>query len=65
MLFSGKVECALSGSYVDTLLKVMGKAASGMPIVVIQFAKVKMFRCMSVSVCLFDSGVWCLLRDLG
>ncbi|WJX17355.1 hypothetical protein P8452_07284 [Trifolium repens] len=41
---SGKVECALFGDYVDELNKKMGKCISGLPIVVVQFAKVKIFR---------------------
>jgi hypothetical protein len=40
---SGKIECALFGDYVDELNKRMGKT-SGLPIVVIQFAKIKIFR---------------------
>jgi hypothetical protein len=43
VLFSGKVECALFGSYIDLLLKLMGKSANGMPVVVLQFVKVKIF----------------------
>ncbi|CAJ2644580.1 unnamed protein product [Trifolium pratense] len=41
---SGKCECALCGDYVDDLSKKVGKTASGIPVVVIQFAKVKIFR---------------------
>ncbi|KAK2414171.1 replication protein A 70 kDa DNA-binding subunit C [Trifolium repens] len=41
---SGKCECALFGDYVDELNKKIGKSAVGLPIVVIQFAKVKIFR---------------------
>lgn len=41
---SGKCECALFGDYADELLKLMGKAAEGRPVCVVQFAKVKMFR---------------------
>ncbi|KAK2415843.1 replication protein A 70 kDa DNA-binding subunit C [Trifolium repens] len=41
---SGKCECALFGDYVDDLSKKMGKSSSGLPVVVIQFAKVKLFR---------------------
>ncbi|GAU24575.1 hypothetical protein TSUD_149160 [Trifolium subterraneum] len=40
---SGKCECALFGHYVDELNKKMGKENEGLP-VVIQFAKVKIFR---------------------
>jgi hypothetical protein len=43
-LDSGKCECALFGDYVDDLSKKMGKSSSGLPVVVIQFAKVKLFR---------------------
>ncbi|MCH82940.1 replication factor A protein, partial [Trifolium medium] len=41
---SGKFECALFGDYVDELNKKIGKSSSGLPIVVVQFAKVKFFR---------------------
>ncbi|GAU43363.1 hypothetical protein TSUD_82090 [Trifolium subterraneum] len=41
---SGKCECALFGDYVDDLNKKMGKSHEGLPVVVIQFAKVKIFR---------------------
>lgn len=41
---SGKIECALFGSYVDSLQKMMGRTTGGMPVVVVQFAKVKIFR---------------------
>jgi hypothetical protein len=41
---SGKCECALFGVYVDELNKKMGKSSSGLSIVVVQFAKVKIFR---------------------
>lgn len=41
---SGKCECTLFGNYVDELHKLMGKAVEGSPVIVIQFAKVKIFR---------------------
>jgi hypothetical protein len=41
---SGKCECALFGDYVEELNKKMGKADEGLPVVVIQFAKIKIFR---------------------
>ncbi|KAK2397210.1 replication protein A 70 kDa DNA-binding subunit E [Trifolium repens] len=41
---SGKCDCALFGDYVGELNKKMGKAGEGLPVVVIQFAKVKIFR---------------------
>ncbi|MCH94099.1 replication factor A protein, partial [Trifolium medium] len=44
MLNSGKCECALFGDYVDVLNKKIGKTGEGLPVVVIQFAKVKIFR---------------------
>jgi hypothetical protein len=44
LLDSGKCECALFSDYVDELRKKMGKSATGLPIVVVQFAKVKIFR---------------------
>jgi hypothetical protein len=44
LLNSGKCECALFGDYVAELNKKMGKSSSGLPIAVIQFAKVKIFR---------------------
>lgn len=40
----GKVECALFGDFVDELNKNMGKCISGLPIIVVQFVKVKIFR---------------------
>jgi hypothetical protein len=43
-LHSGKCDCALFGDYVGELNKKMGKAGEGLPVVVIQFAKVKIFR---------------------
>jgi hypothetical protein len=44
--FSGKCECTLFGDYVDVLQRMIGKSPSGMHVVVIQFAKVKIFRGM-------------------
>lgn len=41
---SGKCECALFGDYVDALQKMVGKSAGGMPIVVLQYVKIKTFR---------------------
>jgi hypothetical protein len=41
---SGKCECVLFGDYVDELNKKMGKSANGLPIVVVQFDKVKFFK---------------------
>ncbi|GAU51524.1 hypothetical protein TSUD_413880 [Trifolium subterraneum] len=41
---SGKCECALFGDYVDELNKKMGKEKEGLPVVVIQFPKVKISR---------------------
>ncbi|PNX68439.1 replication factor A protein, partial [Trifolium pratense] len=42
---TGKCECALFGEYADELSKKIGKSAvSGLPVVVVQFAKVKIFR---------------------
>jgi hypothetical protein len=38
---SDNIECALFGDYVDELKAMM---AHGMPIVMIQFAKIKIFR---------------------
>ncbi|MCH82117.1 replication factor A protein, partial [Trifolium medium] len=38
---SGKGECALFGDYVDELNKKMGNSASGLPIVIVQFAKTR------------------------
>jgi len=43
-IFSGRCECAFFGKYVDDLNKLMGKAADGMPVVLVQFAKVKIFK---------------------
>ncbi|KAK2368487.1 replication factor A protein [Trifolium repens] len=41
---SGKCECALCGDYAEDLSKKIGKAVSGLPVVVVQFAKIKIFR---------------------
>jgi hypothetical protein len=41
---SGKVECAFFGDYVDELNKKMGKSIGGLPVVAVQYAKVKIFR---------------------
>jgi hypothetical protein len=38
---SGKVECAFFGNYVDELNKKMGKSIGGLPVVAVQYAKVK------------------------
>jgi hypothetical protein len=51
-LYSGKCDCALFGDYVAELNKKMGKAVGGLPVVVIQFAKVKIFR--GNSILIFD-----------
>ncbi|WJX62061.1 hypothetical protein P8452_47097 [Trifolium repens] len=40
---SGKCECAFFGDYVDILQGMLVKAGVGLPIVVVQFAKIKMF----------------------
>jgi hypothetical protein len=58
--FSGKCECALFGKYVDVLNKLMGKAADGMPVVLVQFAKVKIFKgiCFSNYVFIVLLGGW-------
>ncbi|XP_045823690.1 replication protein A 70 kDa DNA-binding subunit B-like isoform X2 [Trifolium pratense] len=41
---SGKCECALFGDYVHSLQSMLGKAHNGLPVVVVQFAKIKTFR---------------------
>jgi DNA polymerase III alpha subunit len=48
---TGKCECALFGEYVDELNKKMGKNHDSQPLVVIQFAKVKIFRGMLLLIC--------------
>ncbi|WJX83027.1 hypothetical protein P8452_65720 [Trifolium repens] len=40
---SGKCECAFFGDYVDILQGMLVKAGVGLPIVVVQFAKIKIF----------------------
>jgi hypothetical protein len=40
---SGKVECALFGDYVAILQGMLAKAGTGLPVVVVQFAKIKIF----------------------
>jgi len=41
---SGKVECALFGEYAESLKRSMESAGAGMPVVVMQFLKQKIFR---------------------
>ncbi|WJX62991.1 hypothetical protein P8452_47925 [Trifolium repens] len=40
---SGKCECAFFGDYVDILQEMLVNAGAGLPIVVVQFAKIKIF----------------------
>jgi hypothetical protein len=54
-VFSGKCECALFGGYVDELKKRMGKSCSGLLVVVVQFAKIKIFRGDLLGYCWFSS----------
>lgn len=42
-LCSGKYECELFGSYVDILQEMMGKSSGGLPVVIVQYAKIKIF----------------------
>jgi hypothetical protein len=45
---SGKCECALFGEYVNDLQGMLLKCGGGLPVVVVQFAKLKIFRgCLS------------------
>ncbi|XP_045819253.1 uncharacterized protein LOC123908718 isoform X2 [Trifolium pratense] len=41
---SGKCECALFGDHVDELQRLIGNCPSGLHVVALQFAKVKIFR---------------------
>ncbi|XP_045794777.1 uncharacterized protein LOC123889473 isoform X2 [Trifolium pratense] len=41
---TGKCECALFGDYVGQFLEMVGKKTDYMPVVIVQFAKVKLFR---------------------
>ncbi|MCH90033.1 replication factor A protein, partial [Trifolium medium] len=41
---SGKCECILSGHYVDDLEKILGNRDDGLPVVIVQFAKIRNFR---------------------
>jgi hypothetical protein len=43
-LNSGKCECALFGGYVGGVKKKLEKSVAGLPIVVVQYAKIKIFR---------------------
>jgi hypothetical protein len=43
-IVSGKCEMALFGDYVDHLKQLMAKVDEGLPVLVVQFAKVKIFR---------------------
>jgi hypothetical protein len=40
-LFSGNIECLLSGIYVDEFQSLVDRGGGGLPVVVIQFAKVR------------------------
>jgi hypothetical protein len=72
---SGKVDCALFGDYVDELKSLMDRSGEGMPVLVIQFAKIKIFRgtCLSamnlvfcftcVSALAFFADRLCVLLD--
>jgi hypothetical protein len=42
-LISGKIECALFGDYVSLLQEILAKIGDGLPIIVVQFAKIKIF----------------------
>jgi hypothetical protein len=44
LIFSGRFECALFGEYANQLQKMLGKSTGGMPVIGVQFAKVKIFR---------------------
>ncbi|PNX55515.1 replication factor A protein, partial [Trifolium pratense] len=41
---TGKCECALFGDYVGQFLEMVGDKSDSMPVVIVQFAKVKLFR---------------------
>jgi hypothetical protein len=41
---SGNCECALFGSYVDELQRLLANADGSLPVLLIQFAKIKSFR---------------------
>jgi hypothetical protein len=41
---SGKIECALFGEYADLFQSLIGRNVGKLPVVVIQFGKVKLFR---------------------
>jgi hypothetical protein len=42
-LISGKIECALFGDYVSILQGMLANVGDGLPVVVVQFAKIKIF----------------------
>jgi len=46
---SGKCEIALFGDYVDDLKKLMTKAEGVLPVLVMQFAKLKIFEGVDVT----------------
>jgi hypothetical protein len=48
VIYSGKCECALFGDYVDEVKRKVDKSTSGLPIVIVQYAKVKIFRGNSI-----------------
>jgi hypothetical protein len=41
---SGECECALFGSYVDEFQSLIDRSGGGLPVVVIQFAKIKLVQ---------------------
>ncbi|GAU31614.1 hypothetical protein TSUD_63630 [Trifolium subterraneum] len=41
---SGKCECTLFGDYVEELQRMLSRRDEGLPVVVVQFAKIKIFR---------------------
>ena len=40
----GKVQCSLFGDYVDVVNKYFAEGGHGLPVVIVQYAKVKTFR---------------------
>jgi hypothetical protein len=59
LINSGKCECALFGDYVDEVKRKIEKSSSGLPIVVVHYAKIKIFRGNLISLVMYyilDNG---------
>jgi hypothetical protein len=48
----------LCGDYAEDLSKKIGKAVSGLPVVVVQFAKIKIFRGKRIYLVVYNFCYW-------